>query len=112
MKFYAKKINNIFLGVSKYKFFFFTLPSARGKKSVKNGIWKIGGRIRKQRGEVIPIGLIAWLAAPVFKTIFGRGRVRRQRGKGVGSTIAKNGINLGAKFLSSKIGKKNNKQNN
>ena len=111
MKFYAKKINNIFLGVSKYKFFF-TLPSARGKKSVKNGIWKIGGRIRKQRREVIPIGLIAWLAAPVFKTIFERARVRRQRGKGVGSTIAKNGINLGAKFLSSKIGKKNNKQNN
>lgn len=88
------------------------MPGVRGKQSVKNGIWKIGGRIRKRRGGAILIGLIASLAAPVFKTIFGRGRVRRQRGKEVGSTIAKNGINLGTKFLSSKIGKKNNKQNN
>ena len=78
------------------------MPGVRGKQSVKNGIWKIGGRIRKQRGGAIPIGLIASLAAPAFKTIFGRGRVRRQRGKRVGSTIAKNGINLGTKKIINK----------
>ena len=40
----------------------------RRKQSVRNGIWKIGGRKRKrnQRGGAIPFGLIASLAAPVL----------------------------------------------
>ena len=61
----------------------------RGKQSVKNGIWKTGGRKRKrkQRGGTIPFGLIASLTAPalgeiakpVFKTILGRGTKRRRK---------------------------------
>ena len=61
----------------------------RRKQSVRNGIWKIGGRKRKrnQRGGAIPFGLIASLAAPVlgesakpvFKTILGRGTKRRRK---------------------------------
>ena len=59
----------------------------RRKQSVKNGIWKIGGRKRKQRGGAILFGLIASLAAPVlgeiakpvFKTILGRGTKRRRK---------------------------------
>ena len=60
----------------------------RGKQSVKNEIWKIGGRKRKrkQRGGAIPFELIASLTAPVlgeiekpvFKTISGR-CTKRQR---------------------------------
>ena len=61
----------------------------RGKQSVKNGIWKTGGRKRKrkQRGGTIPFGLIASLTAPVlgeiakpvFKTILGRGTKKRRK---------------------------------
>ena len=61
----------------------------RRKQSVKNGIWKIGGRKRKrkQRGGAILFGLIASLAAsvlgeiakPVFKAILGRGTKRRRK---------------------------------
>ena len=61
----------------------------RGKQSVKNGIWKTGGRKRKrkQRGGTIPFGLIASLTAPVlgeiakpvFKTILGWGTKRRRK---------------------------------
>ena len=60
----------------------------RGKQTVKKGIWRIGGRYkkrkRKQKGDVIPFGLIASLAGPIlgevakpiFKKIIG-GRKRR-----------------------------------
>ena len=63
----------------------------RGKQSVRKGVWYIGGRkkrgrkiYRKQRGEALPIGLIASVAAPflgeiakpLFKKIFG---VKRRR---------------------------------
>ena len=50
----------------------------RGKKSVKKGIWHIGGRYiykkRKQKGGAIPIGLIASLAGPIL----GEGRRKRK----------------------------------
>ena len=66
---------------------------ARGKESVKKGIWYLGKKKRKirtrikkrQQGNGFPIGLIAPAAAPllgeiekpIFKTIFGRGRRKR-----------------------------------
>ena len=64
----------------------------RGRKSVKKGVWYIGGRYRRapkrrQKGGAIPIGLIAPLAAPVLgeiakpilDKILGRGLRRRRR---------------------------------
>ena len=62
----------------------------RGKQSVKKGVWYNGGkkrRYRKQRGEGLPIGLIASAAAPflreitkpIFKKSFGGSRRRRRR---------------------------------
>ena len=60
--------------------------------SVRKGVWYIGGRkrrgrkiYRKQRGKGIPIGLIAYAAAPflgeiakpLFKKCFGGRRRRR-----------------------------------
>ena len=64
---------------------------SRGKKSVRKGIWYIGGKYKrapkrkKQKGDAIPFGLIASLKGPIlgevakiiFKKILGRGR-RRQ----------------------------------
>ena len=41
-----------------------------GKQTVKKGIWRTGGRYkkrkRKQKDGVIPFGLIASLAGPIF----------------------------------------------
>ena len=63
---------------------------SRGKQSVKKGLWYIGGkykraRNRRQRGGVIPLGLLAFIGASILgeitKTILGKilGRGRRQR---------------------------------
>ena len=62
----------------------------RGKQSVKKGVWYIGGKYKralkrkKEKGDAIPFGLIASLAAPVLgkvaKPILGIfRRVRRRR---------------------------------
>ena len=53
------------------------------KQSVKRGIWYIGGRRKRQRGDVFPL---AALAAPILgnlgsiglKKIFG-GKIRQRR---------------------------------
>ena len=66
---------------------------ARGKQSLKKGIWYLGEKKRKiktrikkrQQGKGFPIGLLASAATPLlgeiaktkFKTIFGKGRRRR-----------------------------------
>ena len=58
----------------------------RGKQIVKKGIWRIGRykkRKRKQKGGVIPFGLIASLAGPILgevaKPIFKKIRGGRKR---------------------------------
>ena len=59
----------------------------RGKQYVKEGVWYIGGKIRKQKGGAIPIGLHASIGAPMLRELakqilgkfFGRGRRRRRR---------------------------------
>ena len=60
-----------------------------GRKSIKKGVWHIGGR-KRQRGSAFPLGLVASLAAPIlgevakpiFKTILRRGiKGRRRRGR-------------------------------
>ena len=61
---------------------------SRGKQSVKKGIWYIGGKKRRQKGGAIPIGLLAFIGAPIIGEIaipilgklFGRGRRRKRRG--------------------------------
>ena len=58
-----------------------------GRKSIKKGVWHIGGRKKRQRGSAFPLGLVASLAAPIlgevakpiFKTILRRGIKGRRR---------------------------------
>ena len=70
----------------------------RGKKSVKKGVWYIGGkrryRKRKQKGKGFAIGLLASAAAPILgevakpilKKNFG-GRKRRTKRKNNASSM-------------------------
>ena len=59
---------------------------SRGKQYVKKGLWYIGGKKRRQRGRALPIGLLAFLGAPILGEIakpilgksFGRGRRKRR----------------------------------
>ena len=53
------------------------------------------------------------LAAPAFRKIKARRKMKRmnQSGKGLASSLAKTGLELGTKALGSEFGKKNNKQN-
>ena len=61
---------------------FFIMPGKRGRQSVKKGIWYLGGR--KQRGNGLPLGLLASIGAPILGKIakpilgkiFGRGKRR------------------------------------
>ena len=104
----------------------------RGKETVKNGIWKISGRKRKQWGGAIPFGLIASFAAPVLgeivKPIFKKKvgwslknrtiylnqaapvrKIRRKKQSGQGDGfdgLVKAGFDVGSRALESKIGKK------
>ena len=59
---------------------------SRGKQYVKKGLWYIWGKKRRQRGGGLPIGLLAFLGAPILGEIakpilgksFGRGRRKRR----------------------------------
>ena len=54
---------------------------SRGKQSVKKGVGYIGGKKRRQKSGAIPIGLLAFIGAPIIGEIaipilgklFGRG---------------------------------------
>ena len=60
----------------------------RGKQSVKKGVGYIGGKKRRQKSGTIPIGLLAFIGAPIIGEIaipilgkfFRRGRRRKRRG--------------------------------
>ena len=38
----------------------------RGKQYVKNGVWYIGRKKRKQKGGAFPLGLLAPIGAPIL----------------------------------------------